>query len=422
MKNTTPTHEDPREARALARFAAVQMVLQARQNGVPFFRALAQAAAQAWDGRYFSARTIEEWFYGYRRGRFGALQGRPRTDKGTYRALDPAAVEALVRLRREHPDLTVKTLSEELVRRGVLTRGGFSTAIPQSRDLAEAGLDRRSLRAGTGLATGPSKAFELPLPNLLWMADCMYGPTLKPEGGAALRTFLFALIDDCSRLCPHGQFYGQERLPCFLDTLRQGVQTRGIPDKLYTDNGAAFKSRHLAQVCANLGIRLLHCKPYHSWSKGKIERFFLSVQTQFLPTLQFEAVASLEALNRRFWHWLETQYHQREHGALQGESPATRFARLGEALRLVEPGVALEELFLMRVNRRVRKDATFSLHGQRWEVPTHLRGQIVTVHFDPIGYTRVEVFFGGRGLGPARLCDKQRNAHILARSNEYEDI
>jgi len=88
----------------------------------------------------------------------------------------------------------------------------------------------------------------------------------------------------------------------------------------------------------------------------------------------------------------------------------------------LEPGVALEELFLMRVNRRVRKDATFSLHGQRWEVPTHLRGQIVTVHFDPIGYTRVEVFFGGRGLGPARLCDKQRNAHILARSNEYEDI
>lgn len=106
-----------------------------------------------------------------------------------------------------------------------------------------------------------------------------------------------------------------------MDTLRQAIQTRGLPDKIYTDNGAAFRSQHLGIVCANLGLRLLHCKPYHSWSKGKIERFFLTVQTQFQPTLLFEPVRSLDALNRRFWQWLETAYHQREHGALAGESP-----------------------------------------------------------------------------------------------------
>jgi hypothetical protein len=86
---------------------------------------------------------------------------------------------------------------------------------------------------------------------------------------------------------------------------------------------------------------LIHCKPYHSWSKGKIERFFSTVQVQFLPTLVFEPVATMETLNARLWKWLETDYHQRAHGALSGESPAGRFARLGTSLRLLEKDAPL---------------------------------------------------------------------------------
>jgi transposase InsO family protein len=420
MNNPSQALDEPRQTRALARFAAVQMVEQARRNAVPFYQALAQAAAQAWDGRFYSARTIEDWYYGYRHERFGALQGKARADKGVARALDASAVEALVNLRREHPDLTLTALSQELVRRGVLEPGCFSASTLYRR-LAQAGLDRRSLKAGSALSQGPTKAFELPLPNLLWMADCMYGPTLVTATGHE-RTFLFALLDDCSRVCVHAQYYCRERLEGFLDTLRQAVRTRGIPDKLYTDNGAAFKSLHLGIVCANLGIRLIHCKPYHSWSKGKIERFFLSVQTQFQSTLSFEPVASIPELNRRFWQWLETQYHQREHSALQGESPAQRFARLGTALRLAGPDESLDALFLMRVKRRVRKDATFSLGGRFFEVPTHLRGQLIEVDFEPVGYTRVEVRLGGRRIGAAHLCNKQRNARFQTSGNDYEPL
>jgi hypothetical protein len=250
------------------------------------------------------------------------------------------------------------------------------------------------------------------------MTDAMHGPTLPAEDGP-LRTFLFALIDDCTRVVPHGQFYGQERVECFLDCLRQGVQTRGLPDKLYSDNGSTFRSQHLGVVCANLGIRLLHAKPYHAWSKGKCERFFRTVQTQFLPTLTFEPVTSLAELNRRFWKWLETDYHQREHTALGGESPAQRFARLGAALRLLPAQTEVDRLFLMRLERRVRKDATFSLGGAFWEVPPHLRGQLITVHFDPITYRRIEVWRGERYIGPAARCDKQRNSQLPA-SNDYD--
>jgi hypothetical protein len=73
----------------------------------------------------------------------------------------------------------------------------------------------------------------------------------------------------------------------------------------------------------------------------------------------------------------------------------------------------------MRVERRVRKDATFSLGGCLWEVPAHLRGQVITVRFDPIGYRQVEAWLGDRCLGPARRCDKHRNAQLRS-SNDYE--
>lgn len=413
------TVEDPDEARALARFAAVQAVVQVVQNGHSLTQACQQAAQQAWDGRFFSAATIEDWYYAWQHGKFAALQNQPRSDKGKHKALDPAAVAALCKLRGEHPQLTVKALTAELLRQGVLQAGTFSESTIQRR-LAEAGLDRRSLRAGSGLIGGPTKAFELPLPNLLWMADCMHGPTLKLAGAeTGQRTFLFALLDDCSRLCVHGQFYAQERLEGFLHTLRQAIQTRGVPDKLYTDNGAAFRSQHLGIVCANLGIRLIHCKPYHSWSKGKIERFFSTVQMQLLPTLTFTAAGSLEELNRRFWQWLETEYHQREHTALGGESPAQRFARLGTALRLLEPNAPLDSLFFMRLNRRVRKDATFSLGAECWEVAAYLRGQIITVRFDPVTFARVEVWLAERFIGLAVRCDKQRNARSF-KTNDYD--
>jgi transposase InsO family protein len=417
MKNP-PSDENPHETRALARFAAVQAVEQARQAGLPLVQAIQQAAQQAWDGRLYAAATIEEWVYKYRRNKFSALQNHPRSDRGKSRTLEPEPLDALLKLRTQYPTLTLKALTDELARRGVTGLEGVSASTLRRRLLA-AGLDRRSLRAGSALSGGPTKAFEVPLPNLLWMADCMYGPTIQPERGPAQRTFLFALIDDCSRLIVHGQFYAHERLEGFLDTLRQAVSNRGIPDKLYTDNGAAFVSQHLAIVCANLGIRLLHCKPYHAWSKGKIEKWFQGCQSQFLPTLLFEPVRSMEELNLRFWKWVETDYNQREHSALGGESPARRFARLGTSLRLLERGAEVERLFLMRVPRRVRKDATFRLGSESWEVAAHLRGQVVTVHFDPITLRRVEVWLGPKLVGTAVRCNKHRNAQIPS-SNDYD--
>jgi hypothetical protein len=67
-------------------------------------------------------------------------------------------------------------------------------------------------------------------------------------------------------------------------------------------------------------------------------------------------------------------------------------------------------LFLARAERRVRLDATFSLEGQLWEVPVHLRGQLIQLRFDPFAWKRVEIWWDHQFVGLAHRCDKQLNS------------
>ena len=403
--------------RALARHAAISWVEQSLADGHHLNRALALCSERPWGGRLYAAATIEEWYYAYRAGGFASLQRQPRSDKGQRTALSPEARQALKRLRQEYPQLKVKALVRRLTEQGVLLAGTFSMPSVY-RFLAEEGLDRRSLKlAPANVLSGPTKAFETGRANELWMADMMVGPTLKLETGKAQPTRLFGLLDDCSRLVPHAQYYGEENLPCFLDCLRQGLAQRGFPEKLNTDQGKVFTCQHLQIVCANMGIRLLHAKPYHAWSKGKLERFFRTLQEDFQACLVLDPVHSLDELNQRFWRWLEKEYHQRPHSSLQGQCPAHRFAQRSVALRLADPDTDWQRLFLTRAQRRVRLDATISLEGQLWEVPVHLRGRQIQLRYNPFDWSRVEVWLKDEFIALAPRCNKNLNAKTFS---EYD--
>ena len=317
------------DALALARHAAVTWIQEALKQNLTLARATVLASERTWDGKSYSASTLESWYYLLRHHGFAALHRQPRKDKGTRKALSPEACQALLDLRQQYPQLTIKLLVRRLLEQGVLQTGAFS--LPSIyRLLAAHHLDARSIKhhppSLPSGSSGPTKAFECALANELWMTDMMFGPTLKLATGQVIQTRLFALLDDCSRLIPHAQYYDSEKLCCFLDCFRQGLAQRGFPEKLYTDQGKIFTSYHLQVVCANLQVRLCHAKPYAAWSKGKQERWFRTLQMDFEARLVIDPAHTLEELNRRLWRWIESEYHQRPHSALEGQSPAERFA------------------------------------------------------------------------------------------------
>jgi hypothetical protein len=75
-------------------------------------------------------------------------------------------------------------------------------------------------------------------------------------------------------------------------TLRQAIWRKaderwivfGIPEVLYTDNGSDFTSIHLEQVAADIKLRLIF-SPGHPRGRGRIERFFETVNQMFLSDL-----------------------------------------------------------------------------------------------------------------------------------------
>ena len=50
--------------------------------------------------------------------------------------------------------------------------------------------------------------------------------------------------------------------------LKKALLRRGLPQRLYVDNGAYYRSQHLVLVCARLDIATIHARPYHPAGKG----------------------------------------------------------------------------------------------------------------------------------------------------------
>jgi len=393
---------------ALTRFRALNFIEDRLRDRPRLSQALLEASRQPWpdeNGDYYAVRTLEDWWYAYKKGGFNALLPAPRSDQGRTRVLDEATAAWVLEQVTQNPEIPVKVLYGHWDQQG---RPLPSVSVIY-RHLRRQGLDRASLRAGR-LESGPTKAFETPHVNDLWMVDFSPGPTLR-VGDKSLPTHLCVLIDDHSRLLPFAAYYRQANTEAFHHALKEAVLRRGLPRKLYTDQGKPFINAHTRIVCAQLGIRLLHCRPYHSWSKGKIERVIFSIQQGFESTLRLEGnqAHDLDQLNTKLSAWIQTVYHQRIHSSIQ-ESPEARFQRAAKTLRHLEADQDIDRLFYLHLYRAVRKNGTIRLDGQLYEVPLSLRALKVQLRFDPFTRQRLEVWYQNKLIGLARKAPLHLNS------------
>lgn len=417
MPNDAPS---PKSALALLRFEVICHLKTLRQEGIPLAECLRAASSRPWpepDGNYYSCRTLETWWYDYAKSGYTGLTGKSsRADAGKSRSIDPETGAWILQKIQENPKTPLQVLHRHWQQHG----HNLPSISSVYRYLKAHGYDRRTLRAGR-LESGPQKAFEAPAPNDLWMVDFATGPTLRTAEGKTLTTQLCVILDDHSRLITHAAYYLTGDTVTFLNSLKQAVLRRGLPHKLYTDQGKPFVSHHTRIVCANLGIRLLHAKPYHAWSKGKVERLIRTIQQDFEATLRLEiqTVHSLAELNTTFSRWIETTYHLRTHSST-GMSPHQRFTGGTHPLRHIEQPDKIDPFFYTRTERVVRKDGTVTLDKTLHEVPLSLRALQIELRYDPLLLDRVEVWHKGSFHGLATKVDLHLNSQTYNRSHNYE--
>jgi hypothetical protein len=243
----------------------------------------------------------------------------------------------------------------------------------------------------------------------------MHGPMVDVNGKQH-KSYLIAIIDDHSRLIVHARFYLSEGILSYLEALENGLARRGLPRKLYVDNGSAFRSKHLEYVCASLSIALIHAKPFMPQGKGKIERYFKTVRTRFLPHCQ---VATLAEFNTAFETWLLEDYQKKVHSAT-GQTSFDRFTSKMHCLRTAPAN--LKDHFRKVVRRTVNKDRTITIDGRLYEGPVALIGKRVELLYHPNNPANVEARYKNESFGMIQPVNLHVNYRVKRDKNNNPQI
>jgi len=323
-----------------------------------------------------------------------------RSDKGFFRSLDCETSQTLIHLKQEFKNASVPAIVRTAKVRKLLPVEFKVTPATLYRFFHEHGLmDKEEEKVDR-------RRYEAELSNETWQSDCLHGPKVT-EKDKLHKSYLYAFIDDCSRLVPHAEFYLSEKVENYCGALRKALRKRGLPRKLYVDNGPGFRSHHLAHITASLGIALVHSRPYKPEGRGKIERFFKTLRMQLLNLIP-EGL-SLQTLNSKLQEWMEEDYHQRVHSSTK-ESPLARYLKHIHLIR--EAPKDMEDYFRRRTTRRVHKDRTVFLNGRLFEAPVGLIGKIVTLLYHDHDPQRVEVLLNGASYGFLVPLDVHINCRI----------
>jgi transposase InsO family protein len=403
--------DDERNHEALFRHAILGDVLSRNLRRGELRPALKQLAQQTYQDHHGRTRrvafkTLEEWFYTYRKGGFEALKPQPRKDRNRSRVLGEDLQQLVVDMKREDPGRSAHLILRELELAGRIAAGHASVSSVQ-RLLHRHGLsvprmewDRQARYRWEAAACGE-----------LWQADALHGPVLmNPASGRNQRVIVFGLIDDRSRLIPYLEGGFGETEQRFLTVLYQAMARRGIVRKLLLDNHASFSGYDLRLLCARLGIHLVHSRPGDAPSKGKIERAWRTLRSQLIGRLDLERVTTVDEFNLRLWTWVETEYHHQPHSSLSGRTPLEVWESDADQIRWVEDLSQLEQSFYGEVERLVRNDSTVQWRSVFYEVPPYLRRQRVRLRYALLDSTRVSVLDGATEI-PLRRVLPVDNAH-----------
>ena len=405
-------YSDLTRAQALERFKIIHPFFE---DGIPL-----PTLAQQYD---LSTRTLQRWVHQYQQGGLVALCRKPRTDRGMHRVFSSELVEVIEALALQTPRLSVAMIARQVadlaIQRG-LTAPSYDRVYDVVRQMDPALLTLA--HQGTQVY---SQTFDLlyrreaEAPNEIWQADhTLLDLVVTNDKGAAQKPWLTVIIDDYSRALA-GYMFSFEA-PSVLHTalaLRQAIwrkaeprwQVCGIPAVLYTDHGSDFTSQHLEQVCADLNIRPVFSQVAKPRGRGRIERFFNTVNQMLLSRLPGYApdgyadkatpALDLQGLTQAFERFIFEDYHLAPHSGTN-TPPQVRWHNGGFLPRMPESLEQLDLLLLTVAKPRLIHRDGIRFQGLRYIDLTLAAyiGERVTIRYDPRDMVEIRVYYRQRFL------------------------
>jgi len=293
----------------------------------------------------------------------------------------PEICQQLIELKRKYPSWGVAYLRDRWIQMG---------NAPIAKSTIYKIFKNTDLLPAKSEASARYERFEMMSPGQLYQMDIQGKIYLKGIGWV----HGFAVLDDFSRFIPAMIYYPDMRLSNGILTLNAAILQHGIPEAIYVDNGTQFKSRgermnNFELFCQAYGIKVINSTLYRPQGKGKIERFFGTVENQLIAEVKQKIEEypgySLNLLNQDLATYLTSQYHSRIHGGTH-EKPVDRFGQ--GTLRLPDPPIAVQRFLERTETRTVNKFREISYQGYKIQVDLLPRSKVAVV--DMLETIRIE--------------------------------
>lgn len=366
-----------------------------------------------------SKRTLQYWISKYQQFGLIGLIRKNRTDSGIFK-VEKEVQEEIKNLILSHKRNSVTSIHRkicEICKKNKWKQPSYYQVYTISKSLSP-GLKKLAYEGKKEYQNTYDLIHrrEANYPNEIWQAD--HTPLdiiVLNEKGKPERPWLTIILDDYSRAVAGSFLTFQD--PSAIQTslvLHQAIwrkrnldwQICGIPEKFYTDHGSDFTSNHLEQVAIDLKINLVFSTVGVPRGRGKIERFFSTINQLFLQDLpgyfgnqNSTALLTLKELDDKLSNFIIYNYHHRVHGTTKKE-PIKAWSKSGF---LPNMPASLECLDLLLLNvakpRKVHSDG-IHFQGLRY-IDTNLAayiGETVIIRYDPRDIAEIRVFYQDKYL------------------------
>lgn len=359
-----------------------------------------------------SGYTIGRWVRMYEKEGYDALIPKERSDAGINRKFTPEVKLEIIRLITEHPRIPCTVIHQKLIDRGFLSYGELSlSTITRFTNKARADLHLEKEKGEREL-----RRYEKSHINEVWYGDSTNSVYITDESGKRRQVYIIAFIDDASRLITGCQAFFNDDTSSLIETVRSAVVRYGCPQLFSFDNGKNYRSHQIGLLAGRLGISVNYAPPYTPTSKGKVERFFLTLKKQWQSCLSLDERKDLNSLRASLSDYVH-RYNHAPHSSLPNQcSPIERFTKEGRLVRCVDEE-EVHELFLLEDQRKVSADGVIRMNSTEYETDYAFARRTVTVR-----YTRdySEVYIQTEnGLVPVQRLNKQENGDMHRRTYRF---
>jgi transposase InsO family protein len=263
-----------------------------------------------------SRKTGYKWLNRYSKDGISGIENKSKRPVISPLKTDKDTEKIILKIRDEHPQWGARKIKTRLYNLGYKNMPAKSTI----NDILKR---NNRIKDNESQKHKAYTRFEADKPNDLWQMD--FKGWIYIQNGTC---HPFTVIDDHSRFSLGLKACSNQKEVTVKEHLVSIFRQYGLPETILADNGTPFgasgqnAATGLEIWLMKRDIKLIHGRPYHPQTQGKIERFHRTLKEELL---NYCSIYNLDSCEKEFKKWRDVYNLERPHEAIDMKVPAEKY-------------------------------------------------------------------------------------------------